>query len=210
MKKDEIIKIALELFLKKGYEKTTITDIMKKTNLSKGGMYHYFSSKEDILDAVIKKAAQEEELSLREQARVSQTLEEKLALLLYPNILTSNYLMDFQLFTETHKKSLLYYKVREERRAYGTRYLTELIDQGIEQGEFTTDYPEEVSSLLFYYGDDLSFRGIDSKEREQFLTREFEFFLYVAVKLLNPSSSFVEAFSKYIEKIIKVRNLKEQ
>ena len=51
--KEALIQIALDLFVENGYENTTITQIMKAANLSKGGMYHYFSSKEEILDAVI-------------------------------------------------------------------------------------------------------------------------------------------------------------
>jgi AcrR family transcriptional regulator len=47
-----ILKTALLLFLEKGYKDVSYQDLVKKTGLSKGAMYHYFASKEDLLNAV--------------------------------------------------------------------------------------------------------------------------------------------------------------
>jgi AcrR family transcriptional regulator len=47
-----ILKTALLLFLEKGYKDVSYQDLMKKTGLSKGAMYHYFASKEELLMAV--------------------------------------------------------------------------------------------------------------------------------------------------------------
>ena len=44
--KQEILDAAWELFDKNGYEKTTVNDIIKKANTSKGGFYYYFKAKE--------------------------------------------------------------------------------------------------------------------------------------------------------------------
>ncbi|MFI5187812.1 MAG: TetR/AcrR family transcriptional regulator [Chitinophagales bacterium] len=44
-----ILKIALQLFLQRGYKDVSYQDIIKKTGLSKGAIYHYFKSKEDLL-----------------------------------------------------------------------------------------------------------------------------------------------------------------
>src|SRR5699024_1042626 len=46
---ERILAEAARLFLQKGYEKTSMQDIMEGTGLSKGAIYHHFSSKEDIL-----------------------------------------------------------------------------------------------------------------------------------------------------------------
>jgi len=47
-----ILKTALLLFLEKGYKDVSYQDLVKKTGLSKGAIYHYFASKEDLLNAV--------------------------------------------------------------------------------------------------------------------------------------------------------------
>ena len=52
-RKNEIIDVAEVLFYSKGYESCTINDILKQVGIAKGTFYHYFSSKEEILDAVL-------------------------------------------------------------------------------------------------------------------------------------------------------------
>jgi AcrR family transcriptional regulator len=54
----EIIDCAVALFFEKGYEATTIADILERTNLSKGAFYHHFKSKEELLDAFAQRATE--------------------------------------------------------------------------------------------------------------------------------------------------------
>jgi len=51
--KENIVKVAFILFLEKGYKEVTIKNIMDATNLSKGAIYYYFSSKEEIYEATL-------------------------------------------------------------------------------------------------------------------------------------------------------------
>jgi AcrR family transcriptional regulator len=51
--KDIILKTAYNMFLSNNYEAVTINSIMKATDLTKGAIYHYFGSKEDIFKAVV-------------------------------------------------------------------------------------------------------------------------------------------------------------
>jgi len=46
---NEITQAAIDVFLEKGYEITTMDAIAKKAGISKGGLYHYFPSKEMVL-----------------------------------------------------------------------------------------------------------------------------------------------------------------
>jgi len=48
-RKSEILDAALELFVEKGYHETTILDIANAAGLTKGGVYHYLKSKDEIL-----------------------------------------------------------------------------------------------------------------------------------------------------------------
>jgi AcrR family transcriptional regulator len=47
-----ILKTAMQLFFKKGYKAVTYQDLIKKTGLSKGAIYHHFASKEFLLQSV--------------------------------------------------------------------------------------------------------------------------------------------------------------
>jgi AcrR family transcriptional regulator len=51
--KSELVEAAWELFAHQGYDKTTVNAIIEKVGVSKGAFYHYFESKEDVLDAVV-------------------------------------------------------------------------------------------------------------------------------------------------------------
>lgn len=49
-KKDLIIEAAIREFIKKGFPKTTISDIAKAAGIGKGTVYEYFSTKEEIIN----------------------------------------------------------------------------------------------------------------------------------------------------------------
>ena len=53
IRKQEYLETALDLFVKKGYFKTTVQEIIDSMGASKGAFYHYFRSKEDILHSLI-------------------------------------------------------------------------------------------------------------------------------------------------------------
>lgn len=55
LKKNSILDTAEMLFLDKGYERTSVQDILDALNLSKGGFYHHFASKEQILQEICEK-----------------------------------------------------------------------------------------------------------------------------------------------------------
>ncbi|MGB9768545.1 MAG: TetR/AcrR family transcriptional regulator [Dictyoglomus turgidum] len=54
IRKQELIETALKLFLSKGYEKTSVRDILREVKGSPGMFYYYFSSKEEIFEEAIK------------------------------------------------------------------------------------------------------------------------------------------------------------
>ena len=60
---DLIINTSFELFYKKGYNATSIPDIMKETSLSKGAFYHHFKNKHEIgtkvIEVIIRKRIKE-------------------------------------------------------------------------------------------------------------------------------------------------------
>lgn len=53
-RKQHVIKIAHQLFIDKGYQATSIQDILDKSGISKGTFYNYFSSKSELLIAIFK------------------------------------------------------------------------------------------------------------------------------------------------------------
>ena len=48
-KRSLIMKVALELFAEEGYHNTSISKIASRAGISKGLLYNYFDSKEDLI-----------------------------------------------------------------------------------------------------------------------------------------------------------------
>ena len=59
VRRAELIDCAQRLFLEKGYERTTINDVIAATSLSKGAFYHHFRAKEDLLEAIAARFARQ-------------------------------------------------------------------------------------------------------------------------------------------------------
>lgn len=54
VRRQELIDIAIELFLEKGYENVSVRDILKEVNGAPGMFYYYFKSKQEIYNEAIK------------------------------------------------------------------------------------------------------------------------------------------------------------
>ena len=57
-RREQIKEIALKLFVENGYSKTTMDEIIQVVGISKGGMYHHFSNKEEIFLELLKDGSQ--------------------------------------------------------------------------------------------------------------------------------------------------------
>ena len=52
-RKKQLLKIAYDMFLTRGYENTSVDEIIEKAQIAKGTYYYYFQSKEQMLEEVI-------------------------------------------------------------------------------------------------------------------------------------------------------------
>ena len=52
-RKAELLSLARRLFLESGFERVTIAQFLQAANLSKGGFYHHFRSKDEVLQALV-------------------------------------------------------------------------------------------------------------------------------------------------------------
>lgn len=50
--KNEIVTAAWQLFYEKGYNDTTVDEIIERSHTSKGSFYHYFKSKDELLNSL--------------------------------------------------------------------------------------------------------------------------------------------------------------
>ena len=57
-KRQNLLDTAEKLFCQQGYEKTSVQDILDATSMSKGGFYHHFASKDEVMTALCSRRAE--------------------------------------------------------------------------------------------------------------------------------------------------------
>ena len=74
VRRTELIDAALELFSSVGYEKTTVTDIVKKVGVAKGTFFYYFPTKEAVLETIIHCWASELGTYFKEHSHITKQI----------------------------------------------------------------------------------------------------------------------------------------
>ena len=148
---NRILEAATRLLIKKGYEHTSIQDIISNLGgLSKGAIYHHFKSKEDILEAVTDKMTEESNKILEKiRDREDLTGKEKMKMIFKESVGRSD--MD-DLFAVgpdlSNNPRLLFSTFRDTVDNVAPFYIRPSIEQGIADGTIQTDYPAALSELV--------------------------------------------------------------
>ena len=146
-----ILDVAFRLFMEKGYERTSIQDIINNLGgLSKGAIYHHFKSKEDILVAVTDRmTAESNQMLATIRDRTDLTRKEKLKTIFKESICRP---VQDEIFTVapdlSNNPRLIFSIFRETVDEVAPNYILPIIEQGIADGSIQTDYPEELAELI--------------------------------------------------------------
>ena len=141
----KILEVSKDLFLKKGFDNTSIQDIINGLGgLTKGVIYHHFESKQEILQSIIKENNQE---ILNYNWRGDTALEK-----------IQNSLMDA--FSNLEQQRLVYSVsiMLRSPRLLGEQYISlfsdflpeirERVYEGVKDESIKTEYPEELADLI--------------------------------------------------------------
>ncbi|MCI8514419.1 MAG: TetR/AcrR family transcriptional regulator [Lachnospiraceae bacterium] len=146
-----ILDVAYRLFMEKGYEYTSIQDIIDRLGgLSKGAIYHHFKSKEDILIAVTDKMTSESNQLLADiRDRTDLNGKEKLKAIFKESINRPIQNEIFAVAPNFHNNSKLLFSLLNETVETGAPdYILPIIKQGLSDGSIQTDYPEQLAELI--------------------------------------------------------------
>lgn len=190
-RKEEIVSAACELFISKGYEKTTMSDVMTQLNIAKGTIYHYFKSKEELLDAVIDFIADER---FKTQHDILELTEgnglERIQQLVR---LSREEDRDYEEIIENlHQPANAGMHIRIIARHVSMQaplYET-LIRQGCDEGIFTTDNPLECAEFILSGIQFLTDIGVYPWTNEQLQRRVTAFPALIESLLSAPKDSF--------------------
>jgi len=154
IRRNKILEAAGRLVYVKGYEQMSIQDILTEMQISKGAFYHYFSSKQALLEALIEQMAQQvfqvllpiikdDRLPAPEKLhRVFDTAsrwktDRKEVLLSLVHVWYAD------------ENAVLRQKAQAALLPVIAPMLTEVVCQGVREGVFHTPYPDQISGIMF-------------------------------------------------------------
>ncbi|MEH7110068.1 TetR/AcrR family transcriptional regulator [Bacillus sp. JJ1764] len=156
-RKKEILESAMACFAKKGFQPSTIDDIVEHSGISKGAIYNYFKSKDEIYLELMKTSTEESYEELKER------------LATYPNAVDKmNFMFDLYLNNEVNQESTgrlvvhdefklhafrnqeLIEKLNVRRHEYFIKMFCSIIEEGQKAGEFKTELNPEIFADMFW------------------------------------------------------------
>ena len=146
-----IVTTAFRLFMEKGYEHTSIQDIIDQLGgLSKGAIYHHFKSKEDILIAVSDQmTAESNQMLAKIRDRSDLSGREKLKTIFKESI---NRPVQNDIFTvapDFHNNPKLLFSLLHDTIGHAAPdYVLPIIRQGMADGTIQAAYPEQLAELI--------------------------------------------------------------
>lgn len=153
-KKKYILDTARKVFVEKGFQSVTMKDIVEACEISRGGLYLYFESTDQILLEVLRMEADETDDVFTERIAQGDTAadiltlflkEQKKELLRKKDNLTVAVYEYFFSHKETDQENML-----RKRFDAGVMVIEKLIEAGIASGEFYCEDPKGAAANIMY------------------------------------------------------------
>lgn len=149
----ELLDCAQRLFFEHGYEDTTVNDIIREAGLSKGAFYHYFASKEALLEALAARVARDslaqlrpmiEDTSLDAIGRINALFSSagRLNAELAPHMRKT-----FSVLFRP-ENLMLFHRIEQSVRELVRPMFTDLLKEGVEEGVLDVPDPEIFADML--------------------------------------------------------------
>ncbi len=161
VRRNEILDTAQNLFYSKGYEQTSVQDIIDAVGIAKGTFYHYFRSKQHMLDAMIDRIL----------LQTIQTLERVVnddhlnAVEKFNRFFTDGATVKFENQEVIKAFMKVYYHddnaiLRERTNVESLRQVSplmvQIIQQGVDEGRFVTSYPNSSAEIVMQISQHMS------------------------------------------------------
>jgi AcrR family transcriptional regulator len=155
VRRAELIDVAQGLFLTRGYDRTTINDVIRATGLSKGAFYHHFRAKEDLLEAIAGRFARES-VGFAERLQADSQLDglSRLNLLLaLGREWKRDHLAELRAMFTTllnPENAVLYHRIVEAVFSVLTPAAARIIADGVAEGVFDAGDPQVAADTLLW------------------------------------------------------------
>jgi len=194
VRRREILVTARELFVMKGYEQTSVNDILKIVDIAKGTFYYYFASKEEVLEAIIldivEEGARKAEQIIKDK---SIPLVNRIMMAIMaqtPEFEGSEEIKEEMHKVENAKLEQLYTRAMLKRM---TPVLREPVIEGMEQDVFHLEYPTECIESILLLGHMMFDCDVFEWEMEEY-PKKIQAFLRNAERMLGTKEGELKEF----------------
>lgn len=152
-RRNEILDVARKLVYTKGYEQMSIQNILDALKISKGAFYHYFDSKQSLLDGLIERMLDDAEQVLRPivDAKDLSAIEKMRRYFDTAGrwkVAQKKFMLDLFRVWRADANAIMRQKQEVASIKRIAPMLTEIIRQGIDEGVFSTKYPEQFGNIF--------------------------------------------------------------
>lgn len=154
VKRKEIIDAAQRLVYAKGYEQMSIQDILNDLKISKGAFYHYYASKQALLEALIEQMVQDAEpmiLPIVQDPQLSAL--EKVHGMFDASArwktARKDYLLALMQGWYADENVLVREKALARMIKHFSPMLADIIRQGMAEGVMNTPFPDQTADMAF-------------------------------------------------------------
>ena len=191
-RKQELLEIAYDLFLTRGYENTSVDEIIEKAQIAKGTYYYYFSSKEQMLEDVIERMIESEAEMARRIVGSEMPVPQKIIGIM-SSLKPAEKERPIRDALFQPENVLMHDRIRKKLIEVLVPLLSEAVKEGVREGIFTCDnIPERVRMLLVISNDTFNERT--------FSERELSVFVDMTEKLLGAEKGTMEFIYDLIDK----------
>lgn len=178
-RRTEIIEAARVLFAEKGYEATSVSDIVKRVGVAQGTFYWYFKSKEDIFHEIAHVYASDrmKDIALIVQ-RDDLTAVDKVRSLFESFSGADDVEQAFVSRIHAPAARALHDHIAREVGRELVPLFAAIIRQGVEEGVFTTKYPDEAAAFLVSMGsvqDSIDSTDLTEEDRKRWIAAVIDF-----------------------------------
>ncbi len=162
----EFLDVAQRLFYQKGYDQTSVQDIIQTMGVAKGLFYHYFRSKADLLDALIERMAEQAVASLQPMVN-DPTLDAQTKLHRFFDstqnwkLANKAFMLELTRVLYRDENILMRTKIARAGVERIAPLLADILRQGVAEGVYDVEHPEESAPILLELGQSLANAMVD-------------------------------------------------